>query len=123
MKLPFRSVPICAYPPAAELAPASDSNSTPSSSPEHEMVESAGAILTDKRGRIGRRDCVSAPALHRGARRIPLGAKVDERGRVVRPEELEGVDDGQILHLQNGMPVVHPEVDGAVVDIERPEEA
>src|SRR5262245_33649594 len=48
MKLPFRSVPICAQPCGDVLAPGFDVNSKPNSWPEHEIVETAGAISPRK---------------------------------------------------------------------------
>src|SRR5262245_47191539 len=56
------------------------------------------------------------------ARGLPLHAEVDHRGRVVRAEELERVDHGQVLHVQDGAPAVDREIDRALADVESPEE-
>ena len=87
------------------------------------MVETAGAIWPRNAAGIRRRDRVPAsprapPGLSQSTRR---GSR---RGRgVVRPEELERVDDRQVLHVQDGAPVVHLEVDRALADVERPEQS
>jgi hypothetical protein len=48
--------------------------------------------------------------------------EVDQRRRVARSEELEGVDHWQVPDAQERALVVHPEVHRAPADVQRPEE-
>ena len=104
------------------LARPFDSNSNPISSPENDIVETAGANLAEERLRTRRLHLGAHADRHGGPRRSPLGAELDKGGRVAWTKELERVDDRQVPDVQDGSPVVHRKVDGAPGDVKCPEE-
>ena len=61
-------------------------------------------------------------ALDSRAGGLPFDAEIDQPGRVAWPEELEGVDERQVPHVQDGAAPVHLEVDRGLAEVKRPEQ-